>query len=55
MHTPPSNPNSMEGKKTHFLLIISLDYISIKEELEGSLRIEKGRFCNTLKLLFFFF
>lgn len=44
----------MEEKK-HFPPIISLDYISIKEELEGSLRIEKGCSCNTLKITVFFY
>lgn len=42
----------MEEKK-HFPPIISLDYISIKEELEGSLRIEKGCSPNTLEFAAF--
>lgn len=45
----------MEQKKKHFPPIISLDYISIKEEQEGSLRLEKGCSYNTSKISGFLF
>lgn len=58
-HTPLPIPILWRRKKKknnkHFLPIISLDYISIREELAGSLRIEKGHSCNTPKIAVFFF